>query len=169
MATTYTLIKTYTLSSNAATIDFTSIPNTYTDICLRYSLRTNATFSSSGYYFSFSFNGLTTNLNSRIVFGQGSSASSANYTTDVFGWCVPSDWTASSFSNSELYIPNYAGSNYKSMSIDQTVDTTSSLTYTILQAGLWSSSAAINRITLTPTGGSFVTYSTASLYGILKA
>lgn len=169
MPNTYTLIKTYTLASSAATIDFTSIPSTYTDICLKYSLRTNAAFSSSGYYFSFSFNGSTSNLSSKILFGQGSAVSSANYTTDIFGWCVPSDWTSSSFSNSELYISNYSGSSYKSMSGDQTVDTTSSLTYTILQAGLWSNTAAINRITLTPTGGSFVQYSTASLYGILKA
>jgi hypothetical protein len=80
--------------------------------------------------------------------------------------------TANTFSNGEMYIPNAFGSTYKSVSADAVAENNASTAYMAMQAGLWSSTAAINQITLTPdtaTSPLFQQYSTASLYGILKA
>jgi hypothetical protein len=78
--------------------------------------------------------------------------------------------TSSTFGNGELYIPNYAGSTNKSYSADSVAETNATATFMYLTAGLWSNTAAINSITMTPQGGSnFVQYTTATLYGISKS
>ncbi|CAB4222006.1 hypothetical protein UFOVP1649_5 [uncultured Caudovirales phage] len=78
--------------------------------------------------------------------------------------------TASTFGNAEFYIPNYAGSNYKSASFDGVGENNATQAWMGLGAGLWSNTAAINQLTLTVAGGTtYLTYSSASLYGILKA
>ena len=170
MATTFTLIKTVTVGSGgASSIDFTSIPSTFTDLCLKYSLRTTATAASNGYYGTYSFNTLTTNISQKAIYGTGSSASSTSSASILSFMTDASDYTTSTFSNGELYIPNYASSNNKSMSQDAVSENNATAVYTFMYAGLWAASAAINAIGFTPAGGTFVQYSTASLYGILKA
>jgi len=174
MATTFTLIKTYTIGSGgAASIDFTSIPATFTDICLKISARTNYTGSQYG-YIDLAFNTLTTNQSYRRLLGYSTAANSSTDTANSA--MVDSDAaTASTFGNWEMMIPNYAGSNYKSFSIDAVTENnagTSEAAFCALVAGLWSASAAISRITISPRSGYGTLinqYSTASLYGILKA
>ena len=78
--------------------------------------------------------------------------------------------TASTFANGEIYIPNYAGSTYKSLSADSVTETNATGAVRAFHATLWSNTAAINQITLTPdAGGNFVQYSTAYLYGVKNA
>ena len=76
--------------------------------------------------------------------------------------------TSNTFGNSELYIPNYAGSTNKSSSADAVAESNTTTVFAYLNAALWSSTAAITSITLTPDAGgaNFVQYSTATLYGI---
>ena len=50
MATTYTLITSQTLASSAASVTFSSIPSTYTDLVLRVSARTDNAAVSDGFY-----------------------------------------------------------------------------------------------------------------------
>ena len=173
MATTFTLIKTYTLASNTASIDFTSIPATYTDLCLKLSLRTDRP--SSGYgYFDIAFNNSTANQNYIRLLGYGTGVNSGTNTQNIIATNTD-DATANTFGNWEMYLPNYAGSTYKSFSMDATNEDISGLRETPfneLGAGLWSITTAVNRITLSPWSGYgtvFKTYSSASLYGILKA
>jgi hypothetical protein len=170
MATTFTLIKTVTIGSGgASSIDFTSIPNTFTDICLKYSLRSSAASGSAGYYGTYTFNSLTTNISQRAIYGNGTSALTTLSSTILSYMSGASDYTSLTFSNGELYIPNYTSSNYKMMNQDAVTENNATSVYTFLYSGLWASTAVINAIGLIPAGGSFVQYSTASLYGILKA
>jgi hypothetical protein len=164
MANTYTLIASSTVGSGgAATIDFTSIPSTYTDLLLFASTRPNGTDT----WINISFNGSTSNFTSRRISADGSSASSASESTNFANLLNGrSSYTANTFSNAYLYIPNYAGSNNKSFSTDSVNENNATEAVTALIAGLRSNTAAITQITLTPNSGSFVQYSTAYLYGI---
>jgi len=153
--------------SGAANIDFTSIPATYTDLLLKVSSR--STFGATYYDVDFSFNGSTASMTRRFLYGDGTGAFSASASNSRFTWSNAPTSTSSIFSSAEIYIPNYAGSANKSVSSDTVVETNAT-TGNLLAfvAGLWSNTAAINQITLTPTSGTFVQYSTASLYGIKK-
>ena len=165
MATTYEAIATVTVGSGgAASIDFSSIPATYTDLVVKLSAR-NTTANGLVY---FSFNGSTSSRSSRLLYGDGSSFGSVTYdNTDPRAMIMnESGYTASSFGSGEMYIPNYAGSNNKSFSADSVQETNATLAYSYLMAGLWSNTAAITSITLTPNSGNFAQYSSATLYGI---
>lgn len=168
MPNTFTLLASSTVGAGgAASIDFTSIPSTYTDLCLKVSLRMTE---GSVNYYSMRFNNATTNFTYRTLEGSGSSAGSFNGSTGTYGFPVPSTYTSNTFSNGEIYIPNYAGSANKSFSVDTVTENNATQSYQDLIAGLWSNSAAINQITLYPGGvGTFVQYSTAYLYGIVKS
>jgi hypothetical protein len=169
MATTYEAIATVTVGSGgAASIEFTSIPQTYTDLKIVISGRNTAS-ANNWYLLRLQFNSDTTaaNYSYRLVAGFGTSVFSSS-ASDRYGGYIPSDArTASTFGNTELYIPNYTGSNNKSFSTD-TVTEGNGSAYEILGlwAGLWSSSAAISSITLSNDSGNFAQYSTATLYGI---
>ena len=169
MANTFELIASSTVGSGgAASIDFTSIPSTYTDLIIKTSFR--ATSATTYNDIDVAFNGSTASMTRRAVYADGSSASSFSAANSRFTYTAASSTTASVFSNGELYIPNYAGSNYKSVSSDVVSEMNSaSQNLLLLLAGLWSNTAAINQITLTPTSGTFVQYSTAYLYGVKNA
>jgi hypothetical protein len=174
MANTYTLISSVTVGSGgAATIDFTSIPATYTDLKLVISGRTTE----ANYYSNLimTFNGSSAANYSFLRFiGIGSGTSTDGPFTGqsniYIGETDGSTATANTFGSFDVYILNYTGSTYKSISIDKAMENNSSTNYILgFVAALWSNTSAINRITLTPTSGNFVQYSTAYLYGISNA
>jgi hypothetical protein len=166
---TYTLIASATVgASPVTTIDFTSIPSTYTDLCLKMSLRTNraGTFD----YATINFNNSAADYTLRVLEGNGGATFSYTRSTfgvNLIGRADGADATSNTFASIELYLPNYAGSNNKSMSIDSVQENNDSTAYQDLFAGLWSQTAAINRLTITNgTDNAYVQYSTAYLYGI---
>jgi len=165
MANTYTLIQSVTVGSGgAASIEFGSIPQTYTDLVLVSSLR--STSASNDLEMNLAFNGSTANFTNKYMYGNapaGTAASGSNafYHGDVNG----NGSTASIFTSTSLYIPNYAGSTNKSYSIDNTMENNSTTSYPFFVAGLWSQTAAITSITIT-NASNFAQYSSASLYGI---
>jgi len=162
MATTYTLIASSTVGSGgASTIDFTSIPATYTDLVLTHSTRQNAGNAPS---LLIKFNSSSANFSSTYLIGSGSSASSGT-ATNYAGNSDGSSNTTSTFANGRIYIPNYTSGNYKSYSIDDVQENNATEAYTTLIAGLWSDTSSISSITLY-SANSFVQYSTAYLYGI---
>jgi hypothetical protein len=167
MSDTFQKIATVTVGSGgAASMDFTSIPSTYTDLVLKTSLRD--TFASTVQIINMSFNGNTANFSNRNLQGNGSTASSFTQTRRILLSNSASS-TANTFSNGDIYIPNYAGATNKSFSADSVTENNATSSFQALDASLWSNTAAITSITLTPDSGSFVQYSTATLYGILKA
>ena len=168
MAYTYSKIATYTVGSGGiATVSFLNIPQTYTDLVVKISARYN----DASVLGRFRFNGDTgSNYSNRRLYGTGSSVASNNDSAQTssyaFGLNDASNYTANTFSNAEFYIPNYTSSNYKSISIDGVTENNAIEAYSTLQAGLWSSTAAINSITIYQDSGLFVQYSTFHLYGI---
>jgi hypothetical protein len=168
MANTYTLISSVTVGAGgAAGMAFTSIPSTYTDLLIKLTTRTTG---AGGADVSLKFNSATTNYSYRDLEGTGSSAASYNGTSFLWaGEANRGDATASTFANIEIYVPNYAGSNYKSISVDSVTENNGTLAYADLLAGLWSNTSAITAIDLILTSGNHAQYSTAYLYGISNA
>jgi hypothetical protein len=167
MANTYTLIEAKTLGSSAASIEFTSIPQTYTDLVLVYSARTNAAGRTDEA--NLTFNSNTSNYSWKMLYGSGTAAESVqdSSATSIAGIQIPGGGsTASTFSNGQIYIPNYTGSNNKSVSSEATQEDNQALAYIKVVSGLWSNSAAITSVKLSGATGSFVQHSTAYLYGI---
>ena len=168
---TYTKIASNTVGSGgAATVTFSSIPATYTDLVLKVSARGDATGLPD---VRMQFNGDTaSNYQAREIWGDGAIAQSNTYTTtDAHFQMNGSNTTASTFTNSEIYIPNYASSNQKSISGDAVNENNSASTnvHSRLVAWKWSGTAAINSITFSTNTGNFAEYSTFTLYGISNA
>ena len=167
MANTYTLIASSTVGSGgAANIDFTSIPATYTDLLVKLSGRDDRAGESVTEVL-MKFNNSTSNLTNIRLYGNGTLAASDSSSTGRVGVEPAPNATASTFGNFEIYIPNYAGSNYKSFSSDAVGENNATLSFNTLIAGLWSQTTAINQVTLYPaSSANFVQYSSAYLYGI---
>lgn len=169
MATTYTLIDKATVGSGGvASISFTSIPSTYTDLLLRVSGRSTR----SSYYDNISIkpNGSTSNRSTRYILGyEGGVISGTTTDGSAISGMAGNTATSNTFGSTDIYIPNYASSNYKSFSIDAVGENNSSNSRTGLSAMLWSDTAAITSIEIIPDadgGASFMEYTTAYLYGI---
>lgn len=167
MALTYTAIATVTVGSGgAADIEFTSIPGTYTDLIVALSARdATTTFGSGdGISFKIEFNGSTSNLSGKSLFGNGTNASSYSDTV-IYGILSTAKDTSNTFGNASIYIPNYAGSNNKSVSVDAVAENNATAAGMRITAGLWSNSAVITSVKIVPYS-TFTQYSTATLYGI---
>ena len=164
MANTYKLISSYTATGAVTSISFSSIPATYTDLVVKVSC--NNTTSTDGVYIE--FNGSTSGYTFRVLRGDGTSAISADQaafgTNGVLGGYNIN--TANMFNNVEFYIPNYAGSNNKSVSADGVQEANTTTAYALINAGQWANASAINSIRLFNSVYQFGTNSTASLYGI---
>ena len=170
MANTFYKIASVTVGSGgASSIDFTSIPSTYTDLVIKVSARDARAVVASSIVLQ--INGSTAASGSyRRIYGDGSAAfsdSDVSQTVVQSGHSDGNSATANTFGNVEIYIPNYAGSANKSFSSDGVAETNATTTYMSLVAGLWANTAAITQITIKPaTAVDFLQYSTATLYGI---
>ena len=169
MAATYSLISSNVLTSTAASVTFSSIPSTYTDLVLRFSARND--IGATQRTVQIEFNGSAgTAYSITAMSGNGASASSNRLSAQASGFDsagqVPSGYTASTFSNVELYIPSYLASNNKAFSITSTTENNSTTSYLFATAGLWSNTAAITQVKLTSNADNFVSGSSFYLYGI---
>jgi hypothetical protein len=169
MPNTYVKIATITASGGtAASLDFASIPSTYTDLKLVASLR-GTTGAQAYATCQITVNGSSANLTAKQLYSGGSSAASASATAIAFE-VSGVNATASTFGIVEAYFPNYASANNKAMSVDSCMETNGANAYTQIMAGLWSQSTAINQLTIASSGfGPLAQYSSATLYGILKS
>ena len=168
MANTYQLIEAITVGSGgSASATFSSIPNTYTDLLLNTSARTNRVSPViDGIKIRFNGDTNTANYNERRLFGDGSGVTSGTEVA-LGGYATTQNATASTFANSSCYIPNYASSNKKSFSVDSVTENNGTTAYALFDAVLWQGTSAISSIVLTPdVGTSFDQYSTFYLYGI---
>lgn len=162
MANTFELIASSTVTTaTASSIDFSSIPQTFTDLVVKLSVRPNSADS-----IAIKFNNSTTGYSSKNLEGSGSSASSGNNPSSGRYINYALLTTANTFTSGDVYIPNYTGSNYKIALADAVGEANATTAYTDLNAILWSNTAAINQITLYFVSQSLVQYSTAYLYGV---
>lgn len=164
------LIESKTVGAGGtASISFTDIAQTYTDLKVVFSTRSTSSVESPFNNQRLRFNGDTgSNYSVRGLFGNGSSASSGSNsdTSILYNYANANNTTSNTFSNGEIYIPNYTSSNQKSVSIDGVVENNATAALVNLTAGLWTGTAAITSISLTDANGSFVQGSTFYLYGI---
>ncbi len=168
MATFEKIAFTQVGSGGAASIDFNSIASTFTDLCIKFSLRSN--HSGVADFVKIRFNGSSASLSLRAAYGVDGSAASQAF-TEILAAIDGNTATSNTFGNGDYYIPNYATDRNKSVSVDSVGESNAANgSYTWLGAGLWANTAAITSISLTPFNGtSFNQYSTATLYGIKKA
>lgn len=172
MAYTYSKIATYTVGSGGvASIDFLNIPQTYTDLVLKLSIRSTrggTSFTQLG----IRINGVTTGYSQRYLSADGSAVGSGADTTQYFGYGSMTinsvNSTASVFSSINIYLPNYASSNFKSGSIDFVSENNATRGDSSMCAALLSNTGAVTSIAITEpnSNSNFAQYSTAHLYGI---
>lgn len=167
MANTYELISSNVLASAAASVTFSSIPATYTDLVLRWSARGATNFDTV----SLRINGNSSVLYSyRILRGTGSTAVSGNdgggdsQLPFSYG-VVQSTYTASTFSSGEFYIPNYTTSQNRPIGSFQTQENNATASGIAVTAGLFRDTTAISSLTMTGTGN-LAAGSSFYLYGI---
>ena len=168
---TYVLIEKYTVGAGGvSSVTLGSggtIPQTYTDLLVKCSTRSNLTASAGGAALEIKLNSTGASTYLKLE-GSGSAASSnAAY---QYANAEPSDFTSNVFGNSEFYLPNYKSSDKKSVTVDSVGENNATLAYCSLNALLFNVTTAITSLTFNPlTSYSFVQYSTFYLYGILKA
>ena len=172
MANTYSLIASSTVGvGGAATVSFTSIPASYTDLCVVFSGRSST--DTPICYGKVTLNSDTGNNYSwKFLYGTGSAAASTGLSsTNGFQYVIiaASNSTANTFGNSSFYIPNYTSSNQKSITIDAVSENNGTVATQGMLGGLWTGTAAITRIDITETVLSFAQYTTAYLYGVKNA
>jgi hypothetical protein len=171
---TMTLIASSTVGAGGAgSIDFTSIPQTYTDLLVKVSGRDGR--ASVGGFLYVKFNNSSTGYaNSIWLRGLGNSV---NSDLDYAGTRINLNFvntgtsaTASTFGNVEIYVPNYALTTAnKLVSVDGVTENNATSAFDIITATGWNNTSAITQLTLYPTDATnFAQYSSASLYGILK-
>lgn len=157
-------------SGGATTVTFNNIPQTFTDLKLVITARSNG----SGFYDNLlvTVNGSTSSYSFVRLFGDGAgnvysdkfSSQSFIYAGEVNGSAA----IANSFGNMQCYFANYSSSNYKQILTDNQNVTNATTSYTGQHSCLWSNTAAITSMSFTVGGNTFQQYSTFSLYGITK-
>lgn len=165
MAATYIPIASTTLTTSAASVTFSAIPQTYTDLVLRVSIRTNAAAAFTNA--ALSFNGLSTNIHSEtFLTGNGSSASSFRATSlSAIDVRVNGNGsTSNTFSNNEFYIANYTGTTNKPISLFNTTESNATAADLSVLAILSQLTTGITSITIS--ASTMQSGSTFHLYGI---
>ena len=170
MAITYEPIATETLGSAAASVTFSSIPGTYTDLVLVLGdLKSSISSNSINVRYN-SDSG--TNYSYTIITGTGSAAQSArgsNQTSSFFGgYNVGVDSTYPSVMVG--HIMNYANTTtYKTGFSRYGIERAASTGETQAIVNLWQSTAAITSVTIATYTGNWSIGSVFSLYGIKAA
>jgi hypothetical protein len=174
---TYVAIATQTLGSAAASVTFSSIPATYTDLILISFAQGQA--SGGDNRLVLQFNGDTaSNYSSTYLIGNGTSATSSRDSNrgQVDNVTQLADSGSNSFSPFIHHIMNYANATtYKTILQrgNDAGDTTSAYRQVGASASLWRSTSAITSIVVKGLGGNgssgFSAGSTFSLYGIASA
>lgn len=166
----YESIATVTVGpSGSSSISFTSIPNTYKHLQVRYTARTAVNDVSDNVWSRFNSD-TGSNYSFHLVEANGSSVSAAggaSQTRALFGRCTSNTAVANNFGGAVVDILDYADTNkYKTLRTLAGDDNngTGSIRY---ESSLWLSTSAVNSITIT-TGGfvNFLQYSKFALYGI---
>jgi hypothetical protein len=159
---TYTALANITLGSSASSVTFSSIPATYRDLVLviNGSNTANATLQSQ-------FNGDTaSNYTVVDAFGSGSSPSSSTSGANTAMNLTQNGAIGAGRVAFVVQFMDYSATDkHKTVLVRKNMDG-SSFPGVGMVAGRWASTSALNSIRLAPSGGSFTSGSTFSLYGI---
>ena len=161
------LIETKTLTVAAASIEFTSIPQTFTDLVLLSSARTDRA-ENFGDVITIRPNGSTSGISGRRLYGTGSTSVSNTTSFIPAAMASTTNQTSNTFGNSICYIPNYTSANQKSFSLDGVSENNAVSAIQIISAGLWTGTSAITSFILIAEFGALQIGSVFSLYGVTK-
>jgi hypothetical protein len=172
ITSSYESIATQTVGAGgAASVTFSSIPQTYKHLQIRGIARGTSTVNA----FVMQFNGDTTtaNYNSHILYGDGTSAlaqAQGNYPYVYTGTMPTSSDTANVFGGNVIDILDYTStSKNKTSRAIGAYDVNGATGYIVVWSGLWlATPAAITSVTLLPNAsiGNFAQYTSFALYGI---
>ena len=154
----YESIATVTLGSANSTIEFTSIPGTFTHLQIRY-------MSPSGSYGTLRFNNdtTTTNYYNHYLYGDGSSTGSGANANNAY---LPEPGSFSNPAVGVVDILDYKNtSKYKTIRSLEGYDSNGSGAIYFV-SNLWKSTSAITSIKLIAQGANLGQYSSFALYGI---
>ena len=169
MANTYTLIQAQTLSSSASTVTFSSIPATYTDLCLRWSARDDQANYTQTTRMRLNSSAVSEYSWTQLYDSAGTVGSYTSGTAANNQFAYGSNGTSSTsntFTNYEVYFPSYTVAQNKPFGAFGVNEDNSTNGYIIASAHLWRNTAAINTILLFPNTGNYVSGSSFYLYGI---
>ena len=159
------LIETKTLETAAAAIEFTSIPQTFTDLVVLISARTEKIEVEQTSAIGTGFGGTGS---SRVLYGDGTTGAFSETSGFIkAGLASNASATLNTFGNSIFYIPNYASSNTKigsSTSVNENNATRARLELAAVSSTSTSPITSLNF----GSDANLVAGSTISLYGILK-
>jgi hypothetical protein len=162
MASTYEPITTQTLGSSSASVTFSTISGSYTDLVLVFNVS-----GSQDINVLMQFNGDTgSNYSNTSIGGSGSAAFSARYTGTNIQLNYQGYVNIGFNSNATVNILNYSNSTTYKTTINRFNNTGVG---TDAVVGLWRNTAAITSIVLKTQAGTFATGSTFTLYGIAAA
>jgi hypothetical protein len=169
-STAFESIETVTVGgAGAATITFSSIPQTYTHLQVRYIAR--GTASAAGVGIREQFNGDTSaSYATHQLYGDGSgaltAATSGNSEMQI-GGMTGATAGSNMFGVGVLDILDYANtSKYKTVRCLDGRDINGSGGYIFLESGLWRNTAAINSVLFYASSNNFAEYSSFALYGV---
>lgn len=164
MPATFENISTTTLTSAQATITFSSIPQTYTD--LRIVLV--SIYDAPGNDSRFRFNGDTgTSYATTCINSEGTAVDSLRSNTDGIYWSLWQSYTAATYMLLTADIFSYTGNTFKSsLNTSSSAFSNGNVSTTV---GTWRNTSAITSITLFQGGGNFIAGTTATLFGIKAA
>lgn len=165
---TYTLIEAVNLTGSQASVVFSTIPSTYTDLVIQVSARSTEIDNASS--LRVYFNADTANIGVKELRNIGSSTATYSLNYAQAGYVSASQSTTNTFGSATIYVPNCKSGNYKISSGDiSSPSATVSENYNVISSRLWSVSSAITSITVAPSLGSWVQHSGFYLYGISNA
>jgi hypothetical protein len=161
MPKTYEPIATNTLGSSAATVTFSSIPATYTDLVII----SYPKFSSAGQMIT-NFNGDTgTNYSITYLIGDGSGPGSNRFSNQGAIGTTPTQINTVEHIVIQ-HIMNYSNTTTNKTMLQETRQAANAVWELV---GLWRNTAAITSVVLTGSSANFAAGSTFTLYGIKAA
>ena len=168
MANTYSLISSNVLTTATASVTFSSIPATYTDLILRATARSSVAGVFSDLVTTINNDTTSANYAHTYLNGQNTTAYSGRGNERVNDSLTGDNATASTFSSFEYYIPSYTVSQFKPFSIITNIENNSSTDWAeTAVAYLYRSNTAISTIKIAPPSAvNFVSGSSFYLYGL---
>jgi hypothetical protein len=174
MAKTYEPISTQTVGTAVATVTFTSIPQTYTDLVIAESVYYSASTSMALRF----NNDSATNYSNTILGGSNAAPGSGVYSArstnaaliNIQGYYAATNSTGNIFLPAFINIMNYSNTTtYKNLISRAYAVDNGTGTDVEMFVGVWRSTNAITRIDLVTNSGNFAVGSTFTLYGIKAA
>lgn len=165
----WTKISHQVLTGNTASISFNSIPQSYTDLIVFISGRTNLNVyrDDMAIYFNSNSNGYSYRGIRRFENGAINPLSGNNGSFGAIFSVSGASATTNSFSNTKFTITNYTGSSPKPYTFEAVMGNNSTNSDIYIGTGFWNNSSAVTSVSFSSlNGNSWVANTTATLYGV---